>query len=141
MLKSNPITRSLAVLGAFVFAMFMAINVFAQAGSTSINGTITDQNGAVVPGATVKVTNPATGFSRTVTTNADGAYVFASILPGSYNIEVEAAKFKKAVKRDVKASVDSTLAVNISLEPGEVSAVIDVTGGDIESVVNTQDAT
>ncbi len=141
MLKSNPITRSLAVLGAFVFAMFMAINVFAQAGSTSINGTITDQNGAVVPGATVKVTNPATGFSRTVTTNADGAYVFASILPGSYNIEVEAAKFKKAVKRDVKASVDSTLAVNISLEPGEVSAVIDVTGGDIESVINTQDAT
>ncbi|MBK8810047.1 MAG: carboxypeptidase regulatory-like domain-containing protein [Acidobacteria bacterium] len=141
MIRSNFIKRSFAALTALTLAVLMAISVSAQSGTTSINGAVTDQVGAAVPGATVKLTNPDTGFSRTVTTNSDGVYAFSSILPGTYTIEVEAAKFKKVIKREVKASVDSTIAVNISLEPGEVSAVVDVTGGDIESVINTQDAT
>ncbi len=141
MIRSNLVKRSISAFCALMMTAFLAVAASAQAGSTSINGTITDQNGAAVPGASVKLTNPATSFTRTVTTNEDGAYAFSSILPGSYTIEVEAAKFKKAVKREVRASVDSTLNVSIALEPGEVSAVVDVTGGDIESVVNTQDAT
>ncbi len=141
MIRSNILRRSYSTFCALLLTAFLAVSASAQSGTTTINGVITDQNGAAVPGASVKLTNPATGFNRTVTTNNDGAYAFSSIVPGTYVLEVEAAKFKKAVKRDVRASVDSTLAVSIALEPGEVSAVVDVTGGDIESVINTQDAT
>lgn len=126
---------------ASLLSLVLTVGAAAQAGTTSISGTISDQNGAAVPGAAVKLTNPATGFTRTVTTNNEGAYAFASILPGTYTIEVEAPKFKKTIKKDVRAVVDSSIAVNIALEPGEVTAVVDVTGGEIESVVNNTDAT
>lgn len=131
----------LSVVCALIFSLLMAGHIFAQAGTTNINGTVTDQNGAAVAGASVKLVNPSTNFSRTVVTNSDGNYVFASILPGTYNIEVEASNFKKAIRKDVRALVDSTVSVNISLEPGEVTAVVDVTSNTIESVVNTQDQT
>ncbi len=134
-------TKVFLFLTTMLFSVFLISSVNAQSGTSSIKGTVTDQTGSAVAGATVKLTNPGTGFSRTVTTNDEGNYTFASILPGTYTIEVEAANFKKTVKNDVKASVDSTVSANFAIEPGDVSAVVDVTGGSIESVINTQDQT
>ncbi len=130
----------LSFLTVFVSAIF-AGNAFAQAGTTGVSGTITDQAGAVVPGATVKIVNPATGFTRTTITGNNGRYNFPTLPPATYRVEVEANNFKKAIRRDAEALVDNLLEVNIALEPGNVSAVVDVTTGDIESVVNTEDAT
>ncbi|MCA1624665.1 MAG: carboxypeptidase-like regulatory domain-containing protein [Acidobacteria bacterium] len=138
----------LSVLKAEVFPIlvmmfisaFLAGSVYAQSGTTGISGTVTDQNGAGVPGATVRVINPETGFNRSVTTNDEGQYNFPSISPATYRIEVEASNFKKTIKSDIRALVDSPINVDIPLQAGDVSAVVDVTADNIESVINTQDA-
>jgi hypothetical protein len=131
----------LTLYAVFLIVWLATSAIHGQSGTSSINGTVLDQNGAAVAGATVKITNPNTQFTRTVVTNDEGNYTFASILPGTYTVEVEAATFKKAINKEVKALVDSNVAANFALEPGDVSAVVDVTGGTIESIVNTQDQT
>jgi hypothetical protein len=128
----------LTLLTILVSAIFVGI-INAQSG-TSINGTVTDQTGASVPGATVRLINPATGFNRTATTSENGIYNFPSIPPDTYRIEVEAGSFKKTINSNVQALVDKTTEVNIALEPGDVSAVVNVTSNTIDSVINTQDA-
>jgi hypothetical protein len=116
-------------------------SVYAQSGTTTINGTVSDQNGAAVPGATVKLTNPANGFERTTTTTDEGKYSFPTIPPDTYRVEVQAGNFKTSVRTDVKALVDLPLVVDIPLEPGDVSATVTVTSNTIDSIINTQDAT
>lgn len=122
---------------AMLVSAFLTGNINAQSGTTGVKGTVKDQQGAVVPGATVKLNNLANGFSRTVTTSNEGNFNFPAILPGTYQIEVSANNFKKAVVRDVQALVDNPIEVNIGLEPGDVTAVVDVTSNNIESIVNT----
>ena len=119
-------------------AMIGTIN--AQSGTSKINGTITDQTGAAVPGATVTITNPATGFTRSVTSDSGGNYSFPGIPPATYRLEVQASGFSKAVNNNVQALVDSTIDADIALTPGDVTATVDVTTNTIEAVVNTQDA-
>ncbi len=134
-------TKIFTVLAVLLFSAFLFSSANGQSGTTAIRGTISDQTGAAVPGATVKLINPATGFERTNTTGDDGSYNFPGILPATYRIEVEASNFKKLVNSNVQALVDLPIEVNLTLEPGSVTAVVDVTSNTIESVVNTQDAT
>lgn len=135
-------TKVFLFLTTMLFSVFLISSVHAQSGTSSINGTVSDQNGSAVAGASVRLSNASTGFTRTIVTNDEGNYTFASILPGTYTIEVEAANFKKTIRNDVKALVDSTIGVDFSLQPGDVSAVVDVTGdGGIETIINTQDQT
>ncbi len=112
----------------------------AQAGTSSVSGTIRDNNGAVVPGATVKLLNSATGFERTTTTSTDGAYSFNSVPPATYQLEVSASGFKKLVNNGLVLAVDTNARFDSTLETGDVSAVVNVTASSIESIVNTQDA-
>ena len=133
-------TKAFAALMMLIIAGFTAGNSDAQSGTTKVSGTVKDQQGASVPGATVILSNPDTGFSRTVITNDEGIYSFPAISSGNYQIEVTASNFKKAFVRDVKALVDNPIEVNIPLELGDVSVVVDVTGNNVESIVNTQDA-
>lgn len=123
------------------FSVILVGNLNAQSGTTGISGAVTDQNGAAVPGASVTLTNPNTGFKRTVTTGDDGKYNFPGIPPGTYQLETEASNFKKTLKRDVQALIDLPIEIALTLEPGDVTAIVDVTASNIESVVNTQDAT
>jgi hypothetical protein len=125
---------------AMLISAFLAGNLNAQSGTTKITGTVKDQQGASVPGATVQLTNPEKGFTRTTTTSDDGVYSFPTIPPGTYQIEVTSSNFKKALVREIKALVDNPIEVDVPLETGEVSAVVDVNATSIESVVNTQDA-
>lgn len=134
-------TKVFLTLAMMLISVILVGTINAQSGTTGINGTVTDQNGAAVPGATVKLTSPATGFERTVTTNDEGKYNFPTISPGTYRIEVEAGNFKRAVTNDVQALVDLPIEINVPLEPGDVTATVNVTTNTIESVVNTQDAT
>ncbi len=133
-------TKIFTVLTVLLFSAFLFSDANGQAGTTGIRGTVSDQNGAAVPGATVRLTNPATGFERTSTTGDDGNYNFPGLQPATYRIEVEASNFKKLVNSNVQALIDLPIEVNLSLEPGAVTAVVDVTSNTIESVVNTQDA-
>lgn len=134
-------TKVFSTLFAMLFVVLSTGNIFAQSGTTGVSGTVSDQNGAAVPGASVKLSNPETGFTRTVTTDEDGKFNFPTIQPATYSLEIKAANFKTVVKTNIQALVDSPYVMTVSLEPGDVSAVVDVTANSIESVINTQDAT
>src|SRR5690348_5805796 len=98
MLKTK-IDRFCKYFCATIVVVVCFVSISAQEGAASLRGTVLDQNGAVVPGATVSIANQETGTNRrTATTNEAGDYVFASLSPGVYRITVEAPSFKKAVK-------------------------------------------
>ena len=128
-----------AVVLTFTFAL-LTIAGLAQAGTSSVSGTVRDSNGAIVPGASLKLSNPATGFERTTTSNNEGAYSFAAVPPATYLLEVTAANFKKLVNTNLVLPVDTNSRFDATLEAGDVSATVDVTTSSIESIVNTQDA-
>src|SRR5690606_16908004 len=136
--KLSEWTRCLgAVLVAFVL---ISLNASAQSGTSAVNGTVVDAPGQVVPGATVKLVSAAQGTTRTATTDGSGAFIFSSVVPGSYSIEVEASGFKRSLVRDVQALVDKTTTIPVSLEIGDLTANVEVSAGGIENIVNTQDA-
>ncbi len=120
--------------------LLIAGSAFSQTGTTSISGTVADQAGGVLPGATVTVTNPDTGFNRSMVSTSTGRFSFVALPPATYRVEVERSGFRKLVNNSVVALVDSPVALQIALEAGDVSAVVEVTTGTIESIVNTQDA-
>ncbi len=137
----NARMKLTGLLGALLLFVFLVCSAAAQSGRSAVAGIVVDQNEAVVAGASVRISNPETGFSRTTTTNESGRFSFPSLLASTYQIEVEARGFKKLIRRDVRALVDSTADLNLSLEPGELSVEVNVVGDTIETIANTQDAT
>jgi hypothetical protein len=103
--------------------------VFAQTTLTtgSIAGDVVDTNGAIVPGASVKVTGPM--GERTTTTNDQGRYVFENLIPGTYTVRVEKGNFKAAELTEVTVLVNKTTTNNVTLQAGQISEVVTVTGG------------
>lgn len=133
-------TKVFLTLAIMLISAFVVGSVNAQSGTSGISGTVTDAQGAVVPGATVTLTNPEKGFSRSVVTTDSGVYNFATILPDTYTIEVEKPGFKKSVTSNVRALVDTPTEINVALEVGNVGEIVTVTTNTIESLINTQDA-
>jgi len=129
-----------AYLSVLLTLLFIISNVPAQSGTSSINGNVTDPQGKAVAGATVKLKNDATNFSRVQTTNESGGYTFTGIPPGNYVVEAEAAGFKKRVVNAVKALVDKPAEIDLQLEVGDVSESVTVSAGSSETLMNTQDA-
>lgn len=125
---------------ALMVILMVASAAYAQAGRSTVKGTVRDQQGNVVAGATVTLANADQNFNRTQTTSSDGAYVFTTIPPGTYTLTVEAATFKKLVIGDVQALVDTTIEVDAAVEVGAVSETVNITSGG-DAPLNTSDAT
>jgi len=100
----------------------------AQAQLGGIQGTITDQSGAVLPDVTVTITHVDTGVARTTVSNATGVYRAHSLDPGRYRITTDLEGFRRAVREEVLLSVGATLGVNFTLRPGGVEETIEVSG-------------
>jgi outer membrane receptor protein involved in Fe transport len=98
-----------------------------QAATGQITGTIEDAAGAVVPGATVTVTNVSTGARRQDSTGADGDFAFLSLPPGKYKVEVSARGFKRVVVEELDVNVTQTSTVNLKLEPSTLDETVTVT--------------
>jgi hypothetical protein len=126
-------------LAALLVSLLLATTGHAQAGGSTVRGTIKDPQGNVVAGATVNLTNADKNFSRTQSTNQDGVYVFTAIPPGTYKLEVEAAGFKKASLAAVEALVDTPVVRDVHLEIGAVTETVNITSG-AEAPLNTSDA-
>lgn len=127
------------------FAAFLAILILssaalAQTGRATVKGTVKDPQGNVVPGATVILTNADRNFSRTQTSTENGDYIFTTIPPGTYKLEVEAAGFKKVAIAEIQALVDTTIEVDAALEVGAVTETVNITSGS-DAPLNTSDAT
>ncbi len=112
------------VLLLFAFA---TTTLFAQSiVSGDVNGTITDPSGAVVPGATVTLKNMDTNTTQTTTTNGTGAYRFAFLKPGTYQVSVNQSGFQK-VLQTVHVSVGQSTTANLRLAVGQSSQTVEVT--------------
>jgi Carboxypeptidase regulatory-like domain/TonB dependent receptor len=112
---------------ALFFPLFMLVAgllvsapVLAQSTAT-IQGTVTDAKGAVIPNATVTVKNKNTSFERTVQTDSDGNYQVAALPVGNYTIEVKVQGFKTQVVDQVTVEVAKTIVQNFQLDVGAVS--------------------
>lgn len=110
----------------------------AQASSADLVGTVVDPTGAVVAGASVTARNPATGISRTVTTDDSGEYQIIGLPPGEYEVTAQAATFKKAVISRVTLMVGQRIELRVPLEVGEQTATVNVPAGDVQLVETTQ---
>ncbi|HEX3227707.1 MAG TPA: TonB-dependent receptor, partial [Pyrinomonadaceae bacterium] len=99
-----------------------------QTATTSrITGIVTDPNGAVVAGASVKLQNKETHAERTASSNDEGRYVFPSLEPGAYTISVDAKGFRKTTVSQVNAQVAKSISVDVVLEAGGTSEQVSIT--------------
>ena len=110
-----------------------------QQGRGTISGIVADASGAVVPNASVAITNTATNVTYPTATNAEGLYVAPALPVGSYTITVEQAGFKRAVRSGVTLQVDQRAAVDFRLEVGATAEAIEVTADAL--LVDTGSAT
>src|SRR5687767_11592654 len=108
----------------------------AQANAADLKGYVRDPSGAVVVGATVTARNPATNISLSVTTNDEGYYNLVSLPPGDYEVTVEAPNYKKAVVPEYKLTVGASADLDVALELGQVTEVVNVTA-DTQPMVET----
>ncbi|MGB6720261.1 MAG: carboxypeptidase-like regulatory domain-containing protein, partial [Terracidiphilus sp.] len=98
----------------------------APAGNASLTGTVTDRSGAVIPGATVVVTDPATKIAQTVKTDADGRYVAGGLAGGAYNLEAQAPGFAALRLGGVRVDALQPNVANLTLNVGAVSQTVTV---------------
>src|SRR5438445_9852541 len=107
--------------------VFPSSRLQGKAVNATLLGTVTDVSGAVVPGTKVEIREVNTGSTRSIISNESGNYVFADLPPGQYQVSVEKQGFKKEVHAAVDVLVNSTVRVDLKLQPGALSETIEVT--------------
>src|SRR5215470_16960282 len=115
----------LAPFGLGVILLF-ALNAFGQSTAT-LQGSVTDPKGDIVPNASITVRNEATSVERMAQSDSDGNYSIASLPVGAYTIEVQAQGFKRDLAQHVVVEVGRTIQRNFQLQVGDVSENITVT--------------
>jgi hypothetical protein len=136
-----PTRFSFKLFPMVVFAVFLIPRVVhAQARTEGqLSGTVSDQSGAVVPNATLELSQPSTGFSATRTSNADGQFTFADLQPGTYNLTVNAKGFAPTVYEAVVVYTGRMTDLEVSLKVGTTAATVEVSaaGEVLETSTNT----
>jgi hypothetical protein len=123
----HKLTRG-ALLGYGLLAILLSSSV-ARADELygRIRGTVTDQSGAVIPGAKVTVTNTATGISKSMTSSPNGDFEFVNLLaPGLYNLAIEKEGFQKSEQTNVHLDVNQVYVANATLEVGSSTQKVTV---------------
>ncbi len=120
--------KKVGLIGAFLGVLLLCGSAFLYGQATSsFSGTVTDQTGSVIPGATVTIVSQTTGFRRVTQTDATGHYL-APLLPVSdYSIQVSFKGFRTAVQKDINLQVDQQREVNFTLQPAAVTQKVEVT--------------
>src|SRR6266542_2562545 len=122
------IIRAAAVATVLLAASVTASPIAAQTIRGTITGTITDSTGAVLPGASVTVTNTATSIATNVVTDARGSYTIPLLMPGTYQVMIEQPGFKKTVRGGVIVEIAQTTRLDMALQVGAVSEAVEVSG-------------
>jgi len=108
-------------------ALLVSIPMFSQGSAGRILGSVTDQSGGVLAGATVTVLDVQRGIPRTLITDQSGEYVAPSLLPGTYTVRAEFKGFKTVERQKIVLEVNQDIRVDLALEPGEQTQTITVT--------------
>jgi hypothetical protein len=131
--------RSVALCGLFVCAaLSISLHGAAQQTLGSINGTVLDNSGAAVVGATVTIVNEQTSATRTTTSGSSGLYSFKDLSVGTYSFTISFSGFATEKISLIPVQADRTATVNIRLKPGAVSETVEVTA---EPLLNATDTT
>src|ERR1700675_2905422 len=136
--SSHRATLSARILLVTAFILLFPCFASAQIDTGSVVGIVSDPSGAAIPGATVTLSNEASGVSRSVTTNGDGEYQFAAVIPGTYSVQATAQNFESAISTHVEVDVQSRPAINFTLKVGPSSQVVEVSS--ITPVLQTETA-
>jgi Carboxypeptidase regulatory-like domain/TonB dependent receptor len=119
--------------------LLLSVSALAQSTAGRILGTLTDQSGAAVAGATVVITDEQRGTSRSLTADDSGDFAAPDLPPGIYKIHVEARGFKSVERPNVQIEVATDVRADFSLQPGQVSETVTIT--EDVPLLNTTSAT
>src|SRR2546425_944377 len=108
----------------------LCVAVSAQLPTSTLNGTVTDPQGAVVAAAKVTIVSQGTGVARETTSDAQGLYTFANVAPGDYTVRVESPTFGKAEVKDIRLEVGRASTVDVKLAPAKVGEIVTVQSGE-----------
>jgi hypothetical protein len=131
-----------ATLRALTLALFGFASVISVVGQTtygSLTGTVTDQSGAVIPNASITVTNEATGIQRSTTTSTAGVYVVPNLDVGTYRVHIEKTGFQAYERTGLHLAASQTVNVDAPLALAATGTRVEVTGA--APTLNTQTAT
>src|SRR5579864_2761170 len=119
--------KALPLLAGTMGVLLLCLPLFSQGNFGRILGTVTDQSGGVVSGATVTVLDTERGVPRTLTTDQAGEYSAPTLIPGNYTVRVEAKGFKKLERQNVEVGVGKEVRIDLTVQPGEQAQTITVT--------------
>ena len=125
--------KNTKVLSLFLAILCFASTAIAQETTGNIEGTVKDQSGAVVPGATIKVTGVTRGYSRTLTADDEGNFILVQVPQGTYKVTTSNTGFADRTST-VEVALGQTSTLNIKLEAGGGTAVVDVTVDDVVAI-------
>jgi hypothetical protein len=129
-------SRAVAVLSGFLLSIVALSS--AQVATTSLRGTVSDPKGAVIAGASVAISNPATGFSRSAKTDSQGGYQFLELPPAKYDVTVNAPGFAPIKQSGVELLVATPSTLNVTVQVTGGTVTVEVAG--TAPLVNTVDA-
>ncbi|HEX6647960.1 MAG TPA: carboxypeptidase-like regulatory domain-containing protein, partial [Pyrinomonadaceae bacterium] len=120
--------RSTRVALGFLFVMLFCVApaTFAQGGTGQLSGNVVDANGAVVPGAKVKLTSLTTAQERDAVSNDSGDFAFTLLPAGTYKVEITAAGFRTVMVEEVRINVTQTTTLPVRLDAATVSEMVTV---------------
>ena len=125
-MKTQAIKSIARTVSLLAVAFIMSAAVLAQSNTGSITGVVTDPNGAVVPNATVTVTNQGTNEKRTVQADGEGRYEVLSLPTGIYTVEASSSGFQSTSLRDLRLAVGEKARADVGLTASGVEAVVEV---------------
>ncbi|HZS06442.1 MAG TPA: TonB-dependent receptor [Blastocatellia bacterium] len=132
----NSLKRFRAILLSLL-VLAGAVTAIAQQQAGAIEGTVTDQSGAVVAGAKVAITEKATGRVINLTTNGEGYFIARSLPPGTYSVKVEQSGFSSGLVEDVVVQTGQTSTASIGLKVGSATEVVQIEGTSAQLQVDT----
>jgi len=124
----RPQMRRHQVGWVLLLLLAIGIPVLAQQGTSEIGGRAIDEQGAVLPGVSIVITNEETGVFREVTSGTDGGYFASQLVPGTYRIVARLTGFRAMERNGLVLQVGTTLTINLSLAVGGVAETLVVTG-------------
>ncbi len=124
------LTGRLAPALVFFAATALIYPAFSQSTSGSVQGTVTDSSGAIIPGASVTIVNPVSGLSRKTTTDASGHYQFTNLPFNPYHLTISATGFSP-VSQDADVRSPIAVALDVKLQVGAATTTVTVQAGDL----------
>jgi Carboxypeptidase regulatory-like domain len=116
------------IVAATMVLLFVCLPLFSQPSQSSIQGSVSDQSGGIIAGATVTVIDVARGSTRALVTDSAGQYAANSVVPGTYTVRAEAKGFRTVEHSGVLVEVGQNIRVDLVMQPGEQTQTITVSG-------------